>query len=298
MYYTAETVTNPIDRRDRLTDRLQTLVDTAIDDDNARPKIGKLLFGQEPVGAPPGNWPPPSTASRERAHTQSRVAAEAARSQLRALGTRHLYTTLGELPRVPVTWEPLRPDQKIPPAPLAHSLVAADAMRHLLTLTTYAFASHRGGAFEGDVQRHLLRRLNAFAQLEISLWWFAADGGYPDPPPYVVRYDLARWLWHPSIHGAIFCLRCGEELHYKRRARTRAVSNDTPPEITRSARCPPCSRGPENDWPAHALEPYRRGTWLLRCSHPGCREVFVGRRQGRHCEQHRQNRLTPSMRRT
>jgi hypothetical protein len=120
-----------------------------------------------------------------------------------------------------------------------------------------------------------------FAKVEIELWTFATAGGHPAPPPYVVRYDLARWLWHPSIDGAIFCLRCGDELHYRRRERPG----------TRMARCRSCSRGRVDTWPGHALEPYRHGTWLLRCDYPGCAELFVGRRQARRCGRHRTNRL-------
>jgi hypothetical protein len=121
----------------------------------------------------------------------------------------------------------------------------------------------------------------------VNLWWFAANGGYAGPPPYAVRYDLARWLWHPSITGTIFCIRCGDELRYERRARPEA----------RTARCRRCSRGPANDWPPHAVEPHCRGTWLLRCTHDGCSDIFVGRRQAQHCRRHRLNRLTSSMRR-
>jgi hypothetical protein len=132
--------------------------------------------------------------------------------------------------------------------------------------------------------------------LELRLWWFAAEGGHPNPPPYPVRFDVARWLWNPSIAGAIFCLRCGEELRYARRGRTRASGTDEEPIRIRTARCRSCSRGREDDWPDHAVEPYRRGTWLLRCATPGCDQLFSGRRQSRHCEHHRLSRLTPGKR--
>ena len=138
-----------------------------------------------------------------------------------------------------------------------------------------------------DALAQLRRQLNAFARLEINLWSFAADGGYDEPPPYLVRYDLARWLWHPSIAGSIFCLRCGDELRYVRSQRTASggVRHDS-----RTARYRACARGAEDDWPAHALEPYGRGAWLLECQFSGCTELFVGRRNAHYCGRHRASR--------
>ena len=93
-----------------------------------------------------------------------------------------------------------------------------------------------------------MRRLNAFAQLELDLWDFASNGGHTAPPPYSVRYDLARWLWHPSIAGAIFCLRCGSELRYRRSERRRSEHADRDAQL-RTARCRKCSRGRADHWP-------------------------------------------------
>lgn len=184
----------------------------------------------------------------------------------------------------------------IPPAPLLYSLLEWNAWRTLVTLATYAHTRHTKELFDDDIRRNQVRRLNAFARLEIELWGLAAEGGHQNPPPYAVRYDLARWLWHPSINGAIFCLRCGDELEYIRRDRTRRPSADPDAGSTRTGRCRTCSRGREDDWPDRALEPYGRGTWLLHCSYTGCAQPFVGRRQARHCERHPLSRLTPSAR--
>jgi hypothetical protein len=160
------------------------------------------------------------------------------------------------------------------------------------TLTAYVFSPHSRELFDGEIGRRMIRRLNALATVEINLWGFAAQAGHTEPPPYACRYDLAGWLWHPAIPGHILCLRCGDEVLYLRRGRTGLVSD----RGSRTARCRACSRGREHDWPAHAVEPYRRGTWLLRCTTAGCTELFVGRRQAKHCEHHRLNRLTLSMR--
>jgi hypothetical protein len=183
----------------------------------------------------------------------------------------------------------------LPPAPLVFSLVEEDALRHATTLLGYVLSPYTTLLFDADVRRSLMHRLNAFAEMEVDLWWLAADGGHPHPPPYVVRYDLARWFWHPSISGTIFCLQCGGYLRYER-AERRYPSSTTEPDATRTARCRACSRGREDNWPDHAVEPYRRGTWLLRCTTPGCDQLFIGRRQSRHCEHHRLSRLTPSKR--
>src|SRR4029453_13485999 len=57
--YGARTVTRDI--RDRRTDLVQNIVDAAADADPAKQNaIANLLFGDRPVGRPPGNWPGPS----------------------------------------------------------------------------------------------------------------------------------------------------------------------------------------------------------------------------------------------
>lgn len=258
-----------------------------MDDPAQRAKIAQELFGDQPVGAPPGNWPPPSEPSRVRANAESQAAARAACRHIRALGIKHFSTTLRDLPRVRVAWQPLRSEQAVPPAPLVYSLIATDGWRVLVTLAAYAFPRRMRRIFNEDIQRQQFRRLNVFAALEVELWRLAGLAGYALPPPYAVRYDLARWLWHPSVTGVIFCLRCGDELRYERRQRG---------DAERVGRCRACSRGGEDDWPVNAVEPHRRGTWLMRCAHPACQELFVGSRQRHWCDRHRLNRLTLSKR--
>lgn len=186
----------------------------------------------------------------------------------------------------------------MPPAPLVYSLADARARRDMATLAAYVFSTHTKELWDTDNYAKLMRRLNAFAQLELNLWYFASNGGHTAPPPYTVRYDLARWLWHPSIAGAIFCLRCGNELWYTRSERTCRDQHRGADGQRRTARCRKCSRGRADDWPKQAIEPYQQGTWLLRCTFPGCANLFVGRRQARHCEHHRLNRLNPQLRPT
>jgi hypothetical protein len=274
------------------------LVDAAIRADAAkRQTTAKLFFGDRPVGSPPGHWSQPTKGDRERARSQSRAAARAARDQLQKLGITSLYTTLRELPRVRIAWDAPRPEEALEPAPLIHSLVDGDALRLAAIRTANTFSHYTAPVFDAEVRRELMLQLNAFAQLEINLWQLAADGGHLHPPPYAVRYDLVRWFWHPSVSGgAILCLRCGDELRYARRGRTLPSGNDGAREAIRTGRCRDCSRGREDDWPGHAVEPYRRGIWLLRCNTPSCEELFIGRRQAQHCEHHRLNRLSPCAR--
>jgi hypothetical protein len=190
---------------------VQEFVDAAIRGGPAeRQATAKLIFGDRPVGPPPGQWPQPTVGGRERASSQSRAAAEAARNQLLKLGMTSLYTTLQGLPSVRIVWDPPRPGEALEPAPLVHSLADGNALRLIAIRTANRFSRHTAPGFDGDAQQQLMLQLNGFARLEISLWDLAADGGHPDPPPYPVRYDLARWFWHPALRGStIFCLRCG-----------------------------------------------------------------------------------------
>lgn len=134
----------------------------------------------------------------------------------------------------------------------------------------------------------LMKRLNGYLELEGNLWRLAKEGGFPDPPPYAVRYETARWLWSPAVSGSAFCLRCGMELWFKRAERR---------EGARTLRCGPCSRGLPSDWPAHALAPHDRGTWWIACQHQGCGNAFIGYAQARFCPKHRASLLTRTRRR-
>jgi hypothetical protein len=289
-------VTRARDIRETRTDRIQRLVDEAFDNPAKRGVIASRLFGDQPVPGPPGNWPIPSIGGERLAHTQCRAAAEAAYNQLQADGKSELTTGFREHPRARIEWDPLLPEQPLPLLPLARSVIETEVLRTAMTLASYAFVPYTAKKFDEDNWRRLMRRLNELARLEIELWRLAAMGGHTEPPPYTVRFYLARWFWHPSISGALFCLRCGDEVPYVRRARAQPSGSGTEPAAARTGRCRACSRGREDDWPDHALDPYRRGTWLLQCTAPGCTELFVGRRQARHCERHRSNRLARSRR--
>jgi hypothetical protein len=294
--YATRTVTRrPLDPRDTRTDALQALVDRAIDDADARPRVAQLLFSDQPVGPPPAQWPAPRADAEEQARSRCLAAASAARSTLRKHRITALTSTLREFPEVTVAWDALRPDQPLPPAPLVHCLVASEAVRLMATLAAYRFAKHTRDLWNAEVEKQLIRRLNAFADLEIRLWSIAAGGGHREPPPYTVRYNLARWLWDPSVAGCLFCMRCGDELRYVRTERTygrRRARN----QFRRTMRCRHCSRGRESAWPTGVLEPYGRGTWLRKCGFAGCTDLFVGRADAHYCRRHRLNRLSPRRR--
>jgi hypothetical protein len=289
-------VTRAQDIRDKRSDAVQRLVDEAFDNPANRGPAAALLFGDQPVQGPPGSWPPPTIAGERRAHAQCRAAAEAAHNQLRAEGTEELATGLHEFPRAGIVWDPLRPGQRLPLLPLVRSLLDDETLRRTMKLASLVHTRHTAPLFHADIRKSQLLRLNSFARLEIELWRRAAIGGHAESPPYTVRFYLARWFWDPSISGTIFCLRCGDELHYTRRERTHTTSTATETHPTRTARCRTCSRGRENDWPPHAHEPFARGTWLLQCAAPNCTQLFIGPRQARYCESHRLRHLTPSKR--
>jgi hypothetical protein len=287
MRYVRISVTKTRDRRDSLTDVLQDLVDRASDSPDQRPAIAKLLFGDQPVPDPWDNWEAPTAMARERATVASAAAARAAYASLREKGATTLPLALDTRSRTRRVWRPLRLEEPVPPAPLVCSLAEGRAIRVMATLTTYAFTKHTAHLWDERTKLQQMQRLNAFAQLELILWRHAAAGGHTDPPPYTVRFDLARWLWHPAIAGSIFCLRCGDPLRYSRAERKMPAR----PDIRRDGRCRRCARERDQRWPDNAIEPHQRGTWLLRCAASGCTELHVGRRQARYCERHRPNRL-------
>ena len=99
------------------------------------------------------------------------------------LGVAVLYTSLGELPELQVNWHPLRAGQELPPAPLLYYFAEDRAQRVMATLASYAFTRHTRKLWNADTHERLMRRLNAFAQVEINLWQFAADAGHTEPPP-------------------------------------------------------------------------------------------------------------------
>jgi hypothetical protein len=241
--YAARTVARPRDLRDERTDVIQRLVDEAFDNPAKRGEIGSLLVGDQPVPGPPGHWPAPTIGGERLAHAQCRTAAEAAYNQVRADGTIELATSFTEHPRARIEWDPLRLEQPLPLAPLVRCLIEWNVRRTAMTLASYAFARYTAKLFDENVRRRLMSRLNALARLEIELWRLAAIGGHTEPPPYTVRFYLARWFWHPSISGAIFCLRCGDEVWYVRRTRMQASGTGTEPAAARTGRCRTCSGG-------------------------------------------------------
>jgi hypothetical protein len=99
---------------------------------------------------------------------------------------------------------------------------------------------------------------------EQLLWHIAADHGGPcSRIPYATTFHALEWFWEPSVHQAgdlqIPCLRCGELTQPKRRPK------DFP-------QCQHCTKNSNlrKTWPAHAIAPAERGTWLLRCQAPDC----------------------------
>jgi hypothetical protein len=266
----------------------------AIDKPGERLEVVDDLMANQ-VGAPPGNWPLPPDA-RERARAPCLAAAEAAREFMTENGVSILHTTeLPELPEVSVAWHLPPAEYELPVAPLVHYLADVRARYMMADLASQAFSRYTATLWDPDNLARKRRPLNAFARLEITLWSYAAKGGYVKPPPYAVRYDVARWLWHPSIAGSIFCLRCGDELRYLRSQRTARDAGGVQRD-SRTARCRACARGAEDDWPAHALEPHRRGTWLLRCQFSDCTQPFDGRRHALYCPRHRASRMSPRRR--
>ena len=173
----------PDDRRDIVTGRVQALVDHTIDEPAQQRRIAELLFGDQPVGGPPGTWPAPTAAERQRARAAASQAATEARHRLQELGIAVLYTTLRELPAITVTWRPIPPERELPMAPLIYQLADARSRRVMATLAAYVFTKHTRDIWDADIHAHLMRRLNAFAQVEIDLWSFAADAGHTDPRP-------------------------------------------------------------------------------------------------------------------
>ena len=96
---------------------------------------------------------------------------------------RNLYTALGALPNVRPEFTAIDTTMEIPPAPLLHSCVDNRAGYQLLILAMYHFSSLTREEFDEDIRRSLMRRLNAFAVLEINLWALARNASFEEPPP-------------------------------------------------------------------------------------------------------------------
>jgi hypothetical protein len=295
-----------VDIRDSLTDLVQRAIDEAIAyPDRAAARIDRLL----PPGSVPAveGWPSPSLHARVRAQ----IIVCDALSALEALDPRLrgdvVYTELRELPEVGYEFKPCAEIDELDLAPLISHCLSAEAGRVLATLAAYRFTptlvrkaenededkeeeegeGKDADLLQGRVRRGISRRLNAFALVESNLWYLASLGDPDIVVPYAVRYDLARLLWDRQQPGHIFCLRCGEHVHYKHPARARNP---------RKARCRPCSRGEPDAWPANAIEPHTRGTWWRLCRAECCIHVYIGRTDQFRCPHCRLDTTTPSRR--
>jgi hypothetical protein len=112
-----------------------------------------------------------------------------------------------------------------------------------------------------DYFARLAAKLIIWEQL---LWHIAADHGGPRSRiPYATTFDALEWFWQPSVHKhgdvQIPCLRCGRLIQPQR------MPKDFP-------QCEHCNKNSNlrKPWPAHAIAPAERGTWLLRCQKPDC----------------------------
>lgn len=158
--------------------------------------------------------------------------------------------------------------------------------RLVLHLTQYHSSFTRGTGGQGNgPQPHdlyrgrsaaLLERLNVFLVVEWRLWKLARLAGYSDPIPYAVRYYANRFLWGPEAIGLALCLRCGDEITYKR----------ADPGKRRVPVCRACVHARSTNWPAHAIAPHDSGLWWLTCLEADCGLAFIGRPQRRYCPAH------------
>lgn len=140
-------------------------------------------------------------------------------------------------------------------------------------------------------QARYARERASIIQFESWLWQQAEEyGGPTNLIPYATRVLMLLTFWHPSAHeppGAwTVCVRCGVLLHRKKRS------------FTTTPRCAACMKETPSQrrWPAHAMAPHGRGTWLLRCQYPECDIVFEGPRHRKLCPDHTSSRLPPSRR--
>jgi hypothetical protein len=51
-------------------------------------------------------------------------------------------------------------------------------------------------------------------------------------------------------------------------------------------------------WPEHAVAPAGRGSWWLKCAHPGCTLTYQARRHSHYCPRHTLAQLTRAQRPT
>ena len=113
---------------------------------------------------------------------------------------------------------------------------------------------------------------------EQLLWHIAADHGGPcSSIPYATTFHALEWFWEPSLHATsdfqVPCLRCGALIEPKRPPR------DFP-------QCEHCTKNSNlrKPWPAHAIAPAERGSWLLRCQAQNCTNWYLGTPQRLRCD--------------
>lgn len=145
----------------------------------------------------------------------------------------------------------------------------------------------------GIEQAHYARERTKLLEVEHCLWTKAAErGAHSDRIPYASRVLLLLFAWHPSAHeppgASTVCVRCGDLIY-----RARSTFSGLP-------RCPSCMKetAKQRDWPAHAIAPHGRASWLLRCQYPDCELVFEGPRHRKLCPDHTSSRLSPARRLT
>jgi hypothetical protein len=283
------------DVRDALTDLVQRAVDEAIaDHEGTRGRVDRIV----PPGSIPAleAWPSPSPEARQRGQAvvcRAVAVIEALDPQVRG---DVVYTGLNELPEVGYAFKTCTDGDELALAPLLTHCLSAEAGHLLAVLTAYRFTpviaqrkTEYGAVdlFAPDIRAMLAYRVNSLALVESNLWFLARLTDSEIVPPYAVRYDLARFMWDRRQPGHTLCLRCGSHVHYRKPARS---------GTHRQGRCRPCSRGRPDAWPAHAIEPDRRGTWWLSCQAQGCPNTFIGRAHQLRCPQCRLDRITPSQR--
>jgi hypothetical protein len=106
--------------------------------------------------------------------------------------------------------------------------------------------------------------------------------------PYSFRYRALSWGWSREAHQTQWayslCLKCGETL-----LRSKQPHLETP-------LCDYCVKRRNEPWPRNAEAPITRGTWWLRCLHPGCDALFESAGKATKCDEHKMSRITPSRR--
>jgi hypothetical protein len=279
--YTARTVAHSPDARDRRSQAIQQVIDAAIEDRVERSVAAQLV----PAGSEPRlpAWPAPTREARHLAHLALVAATTCVR---RGAALLQVSSVLAGSTKVPEPRLQFQDHTRGELAPLVYACLEEAARYELTTLLALYHSPRMDELWSEDVRLGLRRRLNAYLELELNLWWLARESGFSDPLPYAVRYENARWLWSPKIAGVVACLRCGERVSHVRAGRMGK----------REPRCASCSRGNPTAWPAHAIAPHDRGRWWLACQVPSCANAFKGPSQARHCPAHRSARLTRSRR--